>query len=750
MQSVVGELSFLKCYPSGWAIGKIKLANGEKLSANGNALNGLKEKSTYEFYGTSTVDPQWGKQLKVSKVSVFVPAQKSGIVKYLTKNYSGVGQKTAEKFIDSHINNGGTIESLRELILDNPFAIDFSSVSNRKTESNDKGGMKGAIYRVFATKLGGLDTQDSTFRSLASYYEKVFEGQENAVSLAWNLFQSNPYLPIRDLDGYGFLRADILGGKLGIFGSAKCRVAALATYAIDEGCKTNGHTYLTLDDFRERIAKIDPSVSVLDAIDFAVQMGEPICEEGGRYYIKRYLQAEKFLANDFAVRQNNLRYPLLSKVVDVNAEIDKASAAVNLNLDDSQRKAVFGLLKSPKTIHTITAGPGCGKTAIMEVVVSILIKHRNVGFCAPTGKAAKVLNARVKKIGATATTIHSMLGVGDGGGFLHGYHNKLPYDLLIVDEASMVELTLLNSLMSAVKESSHVVFLGDVKQLPSVGPGNCLADILSLNFDHHRLTKTHRNDGGILDVVNQAGEGFIDFRQRDDVQFIPRLEEADADGIDSVVEIYDRELKSVDYDFSQVGLLIARRKGDINNPGWNTTYLNNLIRNKYNANGERIPGTFFRVSDRVIIRKNINIKYDSVLEIEDQSVVNGDTGAIRNFILSQDNVEWIIIELDDGRELRFPCAEAGHLDLAYAMTVHSAQGSEFASLISICINGSPNFIHRGILFTAFSRAQKKLTIIGEQGVISQILNRPFPTRNTFLVDRVNASARLPREETINY
>jgi exodeoxyribonuclease V alpha subunit len=416
----------------------------------------------------------------------------------------------------------------------------------------------------------------------------------------------------------------------------------------------------------------------------------------------------------------------------------------------------------------------------MELVVHILqgrTKLRNnpdtnvlesapykVMFAAPTGKAAKVLNARISKFGASATTIHSLLGVrggkrdeeGAGGGmFMHNHNNKLDLDLLVIDETSMVDLSLMQALVAATPDTAHIVFLGDPKQLPSVGPGACLADLLELPFDHHQLTHTHRNDGGILDVVRLAGLGRVDFVPRDDVDFIDGLPPATPESIRVVTDLYAQALDDNLGDFSKVGLLIARRKGDPLTPGWNSTYLNAVLRERYNperirrtsirgidglANadlGERIYGTRYRVGDRVIIRKNLTLSQgdDEDDDSQVEQVVNGDTGAILDFFVSEGNLSKVSMRLDDGRTILLPAEHMDVLDFAYAMTVHTAQGSEYSHIFFICVNGHGSFVHRGIVFTAFSRAKRHLTVIGEHDTIQSVVARAAPARNSYLVQR---------------
>jgi exodeoxyribonuclease V alpha subunit len=256
-------------------------------------------------------------------------------------------------------------------------------------------------------------------------------------------------------------------------------------------------------------------------------------------------------------------------------------------------------------------------------------------------------------------------------------------------------------------------------------------------------------------VVTQAGKGKIDFCQRRDVTFFDGLPAATEESIGLVMEDYARAVEDCGGDFAKVGLLIARRKGDPDTPGWNSTYLNAMLRERYNpeknirlfvsgiegrakaVKGIKIYGTRYRVDDRVIIRKNICIVHKDDPDAPVEQVVNGDTGSIIDFVVEKGDVTEILIRLDDSRVIRLPSEHINVLDMAYAMTVHTAQGSEYEQIFFICVNGTPSFVHRGIVFTAFSRAKKHLSIIGETEVIRSILARPAPRRNSFLVNRFN-------------
>lgn len=788
--SLVGKLLHIKVLASGWGVGRINTDDHGDVGVNGNALAGLTEKQSYEFTGRVEDHKTYGLQLKIDAVGLHVPASSKGIEKFLTQNYKGVGKKAAEKIVSFYSRQPGGLKQFRLDLLANPYSMDFAVAGvKRKTTMNASEGLKSLIYMDIATKIGGVELGDKLLRKIAAYLEEPSKASKNPIEAAWSKLTENPYAPIRDLAGYAFKTADLVARKVGFDLSRPERTAALVTHAISEGCNASGHTYLTMADFNKIIHGIDPSVDVKAALDSAMEMHEPMVVDHGRFYTEPSHRAEVFLAKNLFERYSR---PLRNQIHtgsrdEVHDAIEAARLKLGFSKDESQYNAVFGLLTSFSPIHTITADPGCGKTAIMELVVQILQGKtkalRNpeteqmeefpykIGFCAPTGKAAKVLNARVGRFGTRACTIHSLLGVrgskgcsdkdeegggGDGGTsmFLFNHWNKLDIDLLVVDEGSMVDLALMHALVSAMPLVSHIVFLGDPKQLPSVGPGACLADLLQMPFDHHHLTKTHRNDGGILEVVHMAGLGRVDFRERKDVDFLDGLPPATEESIGSVLALFDDALDHSLGDFSRVGLLIARRKGDPNTPGWNSTYLNAVLRESYNpehprrgssvsrvdgraggVNGEKIYGTRYRVGDRIIIRKNLTLEQGEGTD-EVEQVVNGDTGLILDYWMSAANLKEVEIRLDDGRTINLPAGELDVLDFAYAMTVHTAQGSEYDRIIFICVNGHSSFVHRGIVFTAFSRAKRHLTVIGDHDTVQSVIARAAPSRNSHLVNRL--------------
>lgn len=646
------------------------------------------------------------------------------------------------------------------------------------------------------------------------------EFPKDPVASAWAMLSRNPYEPIAEVPGYGFTLADTIGRLVNIPLDAPQRLAALVAHALREHSERNGHVYLTREQLDRSIAKIDPRVDVEAAIAQAVA-DETIVEDtaklpanaqalsalavggddqgevsedffgddaldallvGGhgdsqaagvdqrRYYAPALLRAER----ELAVRVAQMLMP--SEPMLPGASIHKGSPAEKRlregiraaartifpkGLDVSQEDALASIVSSPVRLHTLTAGPGCGKTALMEVLVKLL-PQAHFQFCAPTGMAAKVLSNRLRKLGHKASTIHSLLQGSADEGFRVGPENPLYGDVLVVDESSMPDVVLANAVFAAVNSGMHVIMLGDPRQLPSIQPGQVLTDLLRIpEIDHNRLTVTHRNSGGILDVVNEIGEGRLDPSDRESVVFSHGLESAEQD-FHAVMGVY---LQSVAQEgIENVMLMFPRRQGKLDEPGWNTTYGNAILRAVVNPNAPRVPGTTFSVEDRVIIRDNMTIEQPSREELQGVkpkgdaepenrktvSVVNGDTGTIKGFTLDRkdtrnNGAKWIELDLDDGRRLQFPGSAVSALSHAYAKTVHSAQGSEYQVGIIVVTPGSPAFMNRNMLFTGASRVKKKLYMFGEDRVLVKVSQTPLPPRNSALDRRIRAEIEADDE-----
>lgn len=748
IHQITGILVSCKIYNEKWGRGCVRLDTGESLTVTGEALAGLTEGNRYRLDGRIVQHPKFGTQFECYVAAVDIPLEEEALVRHLCKNFKGCGIVTAKKMVAQYRD---TLPALRDRLVTDPHSLDFTAVTRRKIAVAGSGDLQALIYRHLSTRLASACAGDAILRKIAEWLSLRVEGAREPVAAAWSLFSRNPYGPMRDIDGYGFAAADQIALRtIGFPRFHDFRLAALAAYALREGCEQNGHVYLSLDEIAERIGSIDPDVCADKAIAAAQANTERIVVEQERYYPAHLWHAERALARELAVRALRIAEPIYrhpqQRLEDklAQAETILSEPGRPFRLDASQREAMIRMLTSSYLIHTLTAGPGCGKTALMEILAQVA-SDRKILFCAPTGKAAKVLASRLKRHECTATTIHAMLGASNEG-FQFNADNPLEADVIIADESSMDDLVLTRALVAAIPRNAHIIFLGDVDQLPSIGPGQVLADLLQLPFDHHRLAVTHRNDGGILDVVQQVRNGTVSCERRPDVAFSRCIPMPDEAGVARVTAAY---LKAITrFGIERVGLLMPRRKGDVVKPGWNTTYLNEVLRQTLNPDGEHVPGTCLRLGDRIIIRKNMLLEQgeagsENSGEHPGEQVVNGDTGFIRecHTDVRGTSVSSLVLELDDGRRINYPGSELDMLGLAYALTVHAAQGSEFDVVIFICTNGSPGFVHRGIVYTAFSRAKLKLLVYGDDAVVRSVVERHVPARNSRLVERTFMAMR---------
>ena len=728
MDQVAGILSSLAVYNDKWGRGSVRLDDGKRLACVGEALAALSAGNRYRLDGRIVNHPKYGPQILVAAAAVDLPCSAEALAAHLKANFRGCGEATAQKLVAHY---AGRLHVLRDLLIENPHAVDFSLVTRRRIVAAEGLDTAALICRDLSGRVGATGIKPAVLRRLADWLLPLVAGAAEPVRQAWKVFGADPYAPIRQVEGYVFPAADRIALTCLAFPRFhQARLAALATHALRDGCERNGHSFLHAEDLAERIAACDPGVPPEAALAAAQQAGEPLVVKDGCHYPAALYHCEQALALHLARRALRIAAPIVKlDAAALETEIRAAEQAMGQDfaLDAGQRSALQRMLTSSHLVHTVTAGPGCGKTAMMEVLAHVA-RERDILFCAPTGKAAKVLSGRVRRYGRSAVTVHSLLGVRDEGQ-VHDERQPLEADIVVVDESSMLDLVLARALFDALPPDCHLILLGDTGQLASVGPGDVLANILLLPGDHHRLHQGHRHDGGIGALVQQCRLGAVDCHDRPGVRFLRALPPPDDVGLSRVVHAYLDAVRRCGLE--RVALLMPRRKGDIHLQGWNTTYINDALRRVLNPSGKRIPGSALRLGDRIIIRRNLALDEEGL-----ELVVNGDTGTLAGCEVDEagTSVLRLTLSLDDGREILFPGSALESLALAYALTVHAAQGSEYQEVIVVCTAGSPAFVHRGMLYTAFSRARERLNVIGEPAAIQAICARPAPRRNARLVE----------------
>lgn len=796
---LVGTLNGLRMYNSDWGIAKVLTDDGERFSVKGAALANLVEGQRYRFEGKKSEHPRYGLQFEVS---VARPDMDSihAIVNHLQKNFKGVGPALALK-IARHHKSEGTLDKLKEALIYAPEDVDFSPFTNSEvTLINDSSSETRRIQDMLSIRFSGTGLGDGVMGGLAAYLLIELEKPENKellesfskVAAASRLLDDNPYLPVGSVDRYGFRTADLIARNVGIAQDDPRRLVAMVSYALDTACTAMGHAYIDEANLLSAIKDIDYSVNPKQALELAIEdaksnkekgrvRGGLVVDEGlngTRYYPEKLYRAEKWLGSYLGDKIATEVDPIFTGTEDELRDIVDEAVGVlayekgieDYELDESQRAAVEGILTSRCSFHTITAGPGCGKTAIIEVLMEAIsiIKDTetetprpdmNPVFAAPTGKAAKVLNSRIKPWGE-AKTIHSLLAGNQD-------EEQINTRLAVIDETSMLSTTLAHQLLRSIPGNAHVILLGDPGQLASIDPGNVLANVLNIEgLDHHRLTKTHRNAGDLLKVINEVGKGRCPTVSSEGVKFLRELPEpAPSAFIRLAAEVKDAAKKYGS--LSRVGVICPRRKGDRKTPDWNVTYLNEMLRDAINpddaAGSKKISGTSLRYGDRVLITKNMKVAFateadrgvvrrtdEAIKQRNDdakQHVVNGDTGEIAGVIYDEDKpydrLLALTLKLDDDRLVMFHASEIENLSLSYAITVHAAQGSEYDKVFGIVTDGHERFMFRNMIFTQFSRAKHELDVYGDPEALTRVAQRAAPKRNCALIERtLDAAAKI--------
>lgn len=773
-----------------WAIGSVLNSQSLSKTVTGEALRDLVEGNEYVFRGRIRNSERYGESLEVVSSTPHISANPQAIARFLARNFKGIGPAKAERFVRDTVAavNGeqakaDALEQLRLTLLNDPWSLDLSALAKNAqfNGGSDEDNAPTLLYvqRDLALRLGVIPgMREPVLKDLAKHLvahapspggsSRAKAGIDPAITQrCWAALAKDPYAPIRVVPGYGFALADSVGKTLNIASDAPERLRALVAHALDEGCTVGGHVYLDAAQITQSIGSVDPRVNASQAIELALQ-AETIrqCNEFGRvrYYPAELLQTEASLA----ARVASMCQPS-EPISDAGAEelerrvreAAKKVLAKRGEIDDSQVQALVGIMTAQVRLHTLTAGPGCGKTALMEILVDVL-KDQRFAFMAPTGKAAKVLSNRLHTHGLRASTIHSALMGASPAEFRVNEDEPLDSDIVVVDESSMADLGLADGVLAATAGNAHVILLGDPDQLPSIAPGNFLRDVLRIKeVDHHRLHTTHRNQGGILDLIKQVREGRIECQPAEGVTFSRRLGDASVEQ----GEIVSRYMDAVRlHGFAGVALLMSKRKGDPSEPGWNTTYFNAVLRDLCNPNAEKIPGTRLHVGDRIIIRANMTVARagqgaqmqrqqeeqderhgwtheEDDSHVPEERVVNGDTGAITSFARDEKNprnlgAKFIQIRLDDGRDIDFPGAALESITHSYAMTVHAGQGSEYRQVVAVATPGTASFINRAMLYTGLSRAAKTLHVHGDEATLKRIAATALPRRNSALVERV--------------
>jgi exodeoxyribonuclease V alpha subunit len=660
--------------------------------------------------------PRYGKQFQVKSYEIIMPDSIEGIKKYLASGLiKGVGDATASKIVEEFG------EDTFNILQYHPEEImKVEGIGEKKAEK---------IVDSFREQLEIKEIMLylQKYNISPSYGIKIYKEYGNETI---EKVKENPYRLTSDIYGIGFKLADKIAESMGIDRKSEYRISAGVRYSLMESA-SDGHTYLPKDVVIKRAGKalnidkkyIEAVISNM-ALRGEIHM-ETIDEEECVYYIP-YYYAEAGTANKLVTLITEEKNPE-DDVKDIIKGIEERSKKT---LTKKQKLAIEKSFK--ENVMVITGGPGTGKTTIIKgIIEGFELMGKKTALCAPTGRAAKRIT---ETTGREAKTIHRMLEFTYSEDSKNLYFNKneespLEYDVIIVDEMSMVDIILMNSLLKAVEPKTHLIMVGDVDQLPSVGPGSVLRGIINSNIiPTIKLDKIFRqsNDSMITINAHRINDGEMpEFNKKDgDFFFIDCSSNEEIN--DTIVGLVEKRLPE-HYNLKpleDIQVLTPMKKS------LNGTYeLNKILQNKLNPMGrgkEEIKNNkiVYRTGDKIMqIKNNYQMAWkrtdkDGYVE-SGEGVFNGDIGYIR-YVNKID--QELVVEFDDNKEVTYTYNQLDELIHAYAVTIHKSQGSEFPAIIIPVTWAPPMLLTRNLIYTAVTRAQDLVVLVGYKKYVKEMID----------------------------
>lgn len=691
-EQIVGYIERITFYnqDNGYTVAQIMLPKHNDLTCIVGLLPGVQPGQTIRCFGEWQVHLVHGKQFHVTSHRVEAPADIVGIKKYLGSGLiKGIGPKYAERIVERFgVDTLNVIESTPERLLEIP-RMGKKRMELIKTCWSDQKSIRDVM--VFL----------QTYGVSPSFAQKIFKtyGNESVAKV-----KEDPFRLARDVFGIGFKTADAIAQKMGIAKDSAQRIDAGVEFVLSQ-LADNGNACYPVDEFlkeAETILEISiPQIQVqLEPLRDRGRIELAELLEGG---VKRpFIWMRALYLAEVGIVRELRRLKMGScqlRSVDVEKAIEWVQAQLKIELAPNQKKAVANAVTDK--LQIITGGPGTGKSTITNAILTITQKLTSkIVLAAPTGRAAK----RMSEItGKKASTIHSLLEVDfKKGGFKRGRDNPLECDLIIVDEASMIDTFLMYNLLRALPSHARVVFVGDIHQLPSVGPGNVLKDIIASHcVPVALLTEIFRQAAGshIITNAHSINQGKFPsiYNGQDSDFFFMDCEEPD-EVLGTIVKLTSQRIPNK-YDFHplrDIQVLSPMRRGVIG-----TDNLNIVLQGALNPT--QAPP---------LIRGNRSfLPGDKVMQIRndyEKEVFNGDVG----YILEIDHEDQQVVVMMDGREVIYNNADLDELVLAYAVSVHKYQGSECPCIIMPIHTNHFMLLHRNLLYTGVTRGKKLVILVG--------------------------------------
>lgn len=686
-------------------------ADGEDVTCVGN-IPLLSEGEYVEFKGEYITHAVYGQQLKIASFQIKMPSDLDAIERYLGSGaIKGVGAALAARIVRKFKEDTFRIMEEEPQRLAEVKGISLRIAQDIAAQVAGRANQRRAV--IFLQDYGiSLQTAVKIY---AQYQEQIYE-----------IIRKNPYRLAEDMEGIGFKTADEIAVKSGILRDSEFRIRSGISYTLMLASQ-EGHTYLPRQVLSRRCSELlQIEESLIEEQYMNLQMERKIIcvqKEETEVYLSSFYTME---ANS-ATLLERLNVDCSFSEEELEKRIKEIEKETKQVLDERQMQAVkeavgHGLL-------LLTGGPGTGKTTTINTIIRYFRKDGlKIRLAAPTGRAAKRMS---EMTGVEASTIHRMLEVSGGMSSAEGYgrdeENPIDADVIIIDEMSMVDISLMYALLKAITVGSRLILVGDINQLPSVGPGSVFKDLIESGaFPTVRLTKIFRQARESDIILNahkiNEGEKVILDNQSRDFFFLKRYETNKI--INVVLQlVYQKMPKYVDAKPSEIQVLTPSRKGLLGVDNLNRV-LQMYLNPKDEKKREKLYGnTIFREGDKVMqVKNNYQLEWEVLgkygIPIEKGSgVFNGDMGVIREI---NDFAGQMTIEFDDHHSVEYSYKMLDELELAYAITIHKSQGSEYPAVVIPLLGGPKMLLNRNLLYTAVTRAKKCVVLVGNEHTFEEM------------------------------
>ncbi len=669
--------------------------------------------------------PKYGVQLQVLEYEIQQVTELKSIEKYLASGaIKGVGPAMAAKIVAKFGE-----DTFRVLEEEPELLVSIKGISERIARN-----IAEQVVSKYELRRATMFLQE--YGISVNMAVKIYSQYGNKV---YDILKKNPYKLAEDIEGIGFKKADEIAKIVGISKDSQFRIESAISYILMEAAQS-GHTFLPEENLINCLTELLEG----QILDIEAYLNNMIFDK--KIVVKQFEKANIIYARNFFYMEQAVAKKLLgldlkqtADAENVKKEISVIERLSEIKLDEIQVNAILETVKNGVTV--ITGGPGTGKTTTINSIIKYYdLQGQEVRLAAPTGRATKRMT---ETTGYEAQTIHRMLELnGPSGQFERNEENPIEADVIVIDEMSMVDIALMNSLLKAIEIGTKLILVGDVNQLPSVGPGSVLKDIISSKkFCVVELTKIFRqaSESDIVTNAHKINRGERIDLDKQSKDFL-RIKRNDPDSIAAAMLTLLREKlpKYVNAKVYDIQVLTPMKKGKMGVENLNRFFQSHLNPESSAKREMATANGLFREGDKVMqVKNDYNLEWETrskygITQTSGTGIFNGDVGIIKKINTFTETIE---IEFDDGKFVDYPFKQLEDLELAYAITVHKAQGSEYPAVIIPAFAGPRPLMNRNLLYTAVTRAKQCVCLVGFEEVIYTMIENESEQKRYSSLDK---------------